>query len=385
MTNRPEAAKDTQRKLARADRVSALEISLIRQISESARATAMPLGVGEPTWDLPEPGRRVLNAWSGRAPYGAGTGLPELRKAVAEYYRAGIDEVFITQGSVGALFSLLQAFVGPGDKVLLPDPGFVTYRNIVLFSQAEPAYYPLNEANRFRLDAALLMSRLEDERVKAVIVNHPSNPTGAGCTAADLKAIADACRQRGILLISDEVYRDLYFGERPPCLREISEYGIVVSSVSKAWGAPGLRVGWAVGDPEVLDPARTIHSYATTSPSYIAQKAALALIDATEEIRPKARVELTTRWEALREAKRKHFGEDPLPPDGTFYHFMTLPQSALADPIGFAVKLRDEADVVAIPGLVFGERGREYLRVSFAAKPEQIAEGIRRMAPYWRA
>ncbi len=304
---------------------------------------------------------------------------------MADYYNVGIDEAFITQGSVGALFSLLQAFVGPGDKVLLPDPGFVTYRNIVFFSQAEPVYYPLDETNRFRLDAARLISMLDDERIKAVIVNHPSNPTGAGCSAADLKMIAEECRQRGILLISDEVYRDLYFGERPPCLREISDYGIVVSSVSKAWGAPGLRVGWAVGDPELLDPARTIHSYATTSPSFIAQKAALALIEATGEIHPEARLELTTRWDALRIAKREHFGEDPLPPDGTFYHFMKLPQTAFADPIGFAVKLLDEADVVAIPGLVFGERGREYLRVSFAAKPEQIAEGIRRMAPYWRA
>jgi aspartate/methionine/tyrosine aminotransferase len=344
----------------------------------------MPLGVGEPTWDLPEPGRRILNEWSGRAPYGAGTGLPELRKAVASYYQVDYEEVFITQGSVGALFALLQAWVGPGDKVLLPDPGFVTYRNIVLFSEAEPIYYPLNEQNRFRLDADQIISRLDDEQVKALIVNHPSNPTGAGCTGADLKRVADACEARGVLLIADEVYRDLYFGTRPASLREVSHYGVVVSSVSKAWGAPGLRVGWAVGAPEILAPAQTIHSYATTSPSYIAQKAALALIESTDVIHAQARQELAVRWEALRVAKRDQFGEEPEPPDGTFYHFIRLPEYAVADPIAFAVKLRDEADVVAIPGLVFGEQGRSYLRVSFAARPEQIVEGIRRLAPYWK-
>lgn len=370
--------------MERASRIGSLDISLIRQIAEGARPSAIPLGIGEPTWDLPEPAQRVLREWSGRAPYGAGTGLPELRHAVATYYGVLFDEVVITQGSIGGLFSLIQSWVGPGDKVLLPDPGFVTYPNLVRFAQAEPVYYPLDEANRFRLKAGEVLSRLDDPLVKAVIVNHPSNPTGAGCTADDLRKIAEACRDRGILLISDEVYRDLYFASRPPSLREVSSYGVVVSSVSKGWGAPGLRVGWMVGSPDILAPARTVHSYATTSPSYVAQKAALALIENSEDIHRAARGELSTRWEAVRSAKREHFGVDETPADGSFYHFMKLPQSAIADPISFALRIRDEADVVVIPGLAFGEQGREYVRVSFAAKPEQIEEGIRRLAPYWR-
>lgn len=369
--------------MERASRIGSLDISLIRQIAEGARPTAIPLGIGEPTWDLPEPAQKVLREWSGRAPYGAGTGLPELRHAVAKYYGVTFDEVVITQGSIGGLFSLIQSWVGPGNKVLLPNPGFVTYPNLVRFAQAEPVYYPLDQTNRFRLNADEVLSRLGDSKVKAVIVNHPSNPTGAGCTADELRLVAEACRKLGLLLISDEVYRDLYFETRPPSLRDVSSYGIVVSSVSKGWGAPGLRVGWMVGSPDILAPARTVHSYATTSPSYVAQKAALALVEQSEEIHLAARGELSARWEAVRSAKRAHFGADENPPDGSFYHFMKLPMSATADPIGFVLKIRDEADVVVIPGLAFGEQGREYVRVSFAAKPDQIEEGIRRLAPFW--
>ena len=370
--------------MERASRIGSLDISLIRQIAEAAPAGAIPLGIGEPTWDLPAPALQVLHDWSGRAPYGAGTGLPELRQAIATYYGVTVDHVVVTQGSIGGLFSLLQAWVGAGDRVLLPDPGFVTYPNLVRFAQAEPVFYPLNEADRFRLDVAQVLSRLDDKRVKAVIVNHPSNPTGAGCDADDLKRLAEECHARGILLISDEVYRDLYFGQRPAGLREHSPHGVVVSSVSKGWGAPGLRVGWMIGDPELLAPARTVHSYATTSPSYVAQKAALALIENSVEIHVAARRELQARWEALREAKLRYFGIADLPPDGSFYHFMPLPDGAESDPVAFAIKVRDEAGVVVIPGLAFGERGRSYMRVSFAATPEQIDEGIRRLAPYWR-
>lgn len=370
--------------MERAARIEGLDISLIRQIAEGARPSAIPLGIGEPTWDLPEPAQRVLREWSGRAPYGAGTGLPELRKAVADYYAVSFDDVVITQGSIGGLFALLQAWVGPGDKVLLPDPGFVTYPNLVRFAQAEPAYYPLDERLGFRLNASEILSRLEQPGVKAVVVNHPSNPTGAGCQINELRLVAEACRERGVLLISDEVYRDLYFSTRTPGLRDVSSYGVVVSSVSKGWGAPGLRVGWMVGSPELLAPARTVHSYATTSPSYVAQKAALALVKESEEIHRAARRELAERWSALASAKQSYFGSDDEPPDGSFYHFMRLPEAAINDPVGFALKIRDEADVVVIPGLAFGERGRAYVRVSFAAKPDQIVEGIRRLATYWQ-
>jgi len=205
-----------------------------------------------------------------------------------------------------------------------------------------------------------------------------------GATREALEIVIAACRSRGILLISDEVYRDLYFGMRPPSLRELGSYGVVLSSVSKGWGAPGLRVGWAVGDPAWLAPARTLHAFAVTAASAPAQRAALALLEASGEILPQGRREISARWQALAEAWKTHFGAELTPPDGTFYHWFPLPEAAHADPFAFCLRLRNEGKVILVPGTAFGNAGSAHARLSFAASCEQLAEGVRRLAPFWR-
>ncbi len=367
-----------------ASRLSLLKPSPIRAITDGTPPGAIPLGLGEPTWDLPEPARLALLRAPGPCGYVAHAGLTDLRKAVATFHGATADEVLITTGSQGALFALFQAWVEPGTKVLVPDPGFVAYPALARMAGAEPVPYALSR-DRFRLDAdALLKVLAATPDASAVILNLPSNPTGGGGDLEGLRRVAEACVARGLLLISDEVYRDLHFGVRPPGLREVTDRGVVVSSVSKGWGAPGLRVGWAIGDPAWLTPARVVHGYAVTGTATPAQWAALALLEHSEAILAEARAAIRGRWEALAEALREHLGQTVTPPDGTFYHFMPLPLSAHADPLAFALMLRDEAKVVVIPGLAFGEGGRRHARLSFAATPEQLREGVTRLAPYWR-
>ncbi len=367
-----------------ASRLSQLKPSPIRAITDGTPAGAIALGLGEPTWALPEVARKALLRDPGPCPYVPHAGLPDLRKALAAFHGAHMDEVLITTGSQGALFALFQAWVRPGSKVLVPDPGFVAYPALARMAEAEPVPYPLS-ADRFRLDApALLKVLAATEDVSAVVLNLPSNPTGGGGDLAALKAVADACIVRDVLLISDEVYRDLHFGTRCPSLRDVTDRGVVTSSVSKGWGAPGLRVGWAVGDPAWLVPARTVHGYAVTGTATPAQWAALALIEHSDTVLAEARTAVGERWQALAAALKTHLGHDAQPPDGTFYHFMPLPPTAVADPVAFALKLRDEAKVVLIPGLAFGEGGRTHARLSFAATPEQLEEGVRRLAPYWK-
>jgi aspartate/methionine/tyrosine aminotransferase len=303
---------------------------------------------------------------------------------VAAFHGAHPDEVLITTGSQGALYALFQAWVNPGTKVLVPDPGFVAYPALAFIAGAEPVAYRL-APGRFRLDADALLKVLEaTPDVSAVILNLPSNPTGGGGDLASLRRVAEACTARGVLLLSDEVYRDLYFGERSPSLRDVTDRGVVTSSVSKGWGAPGLRVGWAVGDPAWLVSARTVHGYAVTGTATPAQWAALALIEHSDSVLAEARAAIQLRWEALAAALREELGQVATPPDGAFYHFLPLPPSAHADPQAFALKLRDEAKVVLIPGLAFGEGGRGHARLSFAATPEQLGDGVRRLAPYWK-
>ncbi len=369
--------------IAPAQRLASLKPSPIRILSEGAPPDAIPLGLGEPTWALPEPGRAALAAFEGICGYGPTVGIPELRAALAEFHRATPDEVLVTTGSEEAIFALLHGWTGPGDKVLMSDPGFVAYRSIATLAGAETITYPLAAEHRFRLDADAVLARLDEPGLKAVILNHPCNPTGGGADADSLRRVAEACEARGLLLISDEVYRDLTLGPPNPSLRDVSTYGVVTSSVSKGWGAPGLRVGWMVGDARWLAPARTVHAFAVTTAALPAQHAALALIRASETVLADARRELRLRWDALAVALKEHLGLEATPPDGAFYHWLPLPASAHADPMAFCLRLRDEGKVVLVPGLIFGEGGRGYARLSFAASPEQVREGVKRLAPFW--
>lgn len=365
-----------------APRIGSIGLSPIRLFTQGAPADAIPMGLGEPTWDLPEPARRALARTSGPCDYGPNAGLLELRQALATWYGADLEEVLVTSGSEGALFSLLMAWLGPGDEVLIPDPGFTAYPFLARIAQAEAVPYPLSSAQRFRLDAQAFLACLEAHpRAKAAILNHPGNPTGGGAALEDLKTIAQACQARGLLLISDEVYRELHFGVRPPSLRDAGSYGVVLSSMSKGWAAPGLRVGWAVGDPRWLAPARSIHAFAVTAAAAPCQRAALALLEASDEVLPQGRREIALRWEALASVWKEQFSEVLTPPAGAFYHWLALPSQP--DPMAFCLRLRDEAKVVLTPGSAFGAAGRNHARLSFAAHPEQIREGVRRIAGYW--
>lgn len=368
-----------------ASRLAQIKPSPIRVLSEGAPPDAIPLGLGEPTWELPKAARKALGREKGTCAYGPNAGLEDLRRAIGAWHRADASETLVTSGSQGALFSLFMAWLEPGDEVLVPNPGFPAYPALAHMAGAQPVMYDLCRENHFRLDAQALLSTLDAHpKARIVILNHPCNPTGGGASTDELRRVARGCESRDVLLISDEVYRDLHFGNHPPSLRDVGSSGVVLGSMSKGWAAPGLRVGWAVGDAKWLAPARMVHSYAVTAASSTAQRAALALLEDSEDILAQGRKEIAVRWEALAAAIQEHFGQTPEPPDGAFYHWLPLPAPAHADPLGFCLRLRDEAKVVLVPGTAFGPGGQAFARLSFAAQPEQLAEGIRRIAPFWR-
>lgn len=366
-----------------AHRMEGLGLSPIRAIMAGAPAGAIPLGLGEPSWDFPEAGRLAL-AWAGRdCSYGPNSGLEALRKALADFYSARPEEVMLASGSQGALYSLFQAWLGPGDEVLVPDPGFLSYPILARLAGAQPAAYALGPGGR--LDPAPFGLALDAcPKARMAVINHPANPTGAGADPASLLAVARLCEERGIILVSDEVYRELYLGPRPASLRDVSAYGIVLSSASKAWGGPGLRVGWALGEPEILAPARLVHNYAVTAASRPAQEAALALVEDSPRVLPAARAELARRWEGLSRAMEEGFpGGCPSLPAGAFYLLLPLPEGE-NDSLAFCLRARDEAGVILAPGSAFGPAGEAAVRLSYAARPEALKEGIARLGPLWR-
>jgi aspartate/methionine/tyrosine aminotransferase len=340
------------------------------------------MGLGEPGWALPEPGRLALAQAPGPCPYGPNVGLPALVEAVAACHGVQPAQTMVASGSEGALFALFQAWLEPGDAALVPDPGFLAYPAIARLAGAEPVPYGLGPG--FALDADAFRAVLErTPNAKLAVVNHPGNPTGAGASAQALREVAEACADRGILLLSDEVYRELYLGARAPSLRDVTDTGLVLGSVSKAWGAPGLRVGWALGDPAWLAPAKLVHAYMVTAPARPAQLAATALLAASSQVLAEARGHLRLRWEAFAGAFLEAFGHAPEPAAGGFYHWLALPAVAQGDPMAFCLRLRDEGGVVVVPGLAFGEGGRGHVRLSYAGDPDGIREGVRRLAPFW--
>ncbi|WP_153011655.1 pyridoxal phosphate-dependent aminotransferase [Serinicoccus chungangensis] len=371
---------------------------------------AINLGLGEPGWPLPTGQAVRPDEGPADLSYGPNTSDPALVAAIAGYAQArgsdtvGPDGVMVTAGSQAALFALFQAYAEPGSAVLVPDPGFVAYPTLARLCGATPVGYPLRPDGD--LDAEALLAVLgEHGHTSLVVLNHPANPTGGLASADALQRVAEACAERDVLLVSDEVYAELWVDEPPASLRDVTDTGVVLGSMSKAFGAPGLRIGWATGEPEVLAPARLVHNAMTTAPSRLSQRAALALLGAAGEVLPAAREQLRLRWDAVERLAPGGNGHSflgdghhiPMSRTATragFYLWLALPHdldddsTSRDDPAvteAFALRLRDEAGVTTIPGTAFGPRGAGFLRVSLGGPVDALEEGLRRLAPWWKA
>jgi aspartate/methionine/tyrosine aminotransferase len=343
-------------------------------------------------------------------PYGPNTSSPALVAAVADLHAAAHripavspDQVMVTSGSQAALFALFAAHVEVGSTVLVPDPGFVSYRSLAHLCQARAAGYELGAGGE--LDAGRVVAALDAHAdVSLVVLNHPGNPTGGMASAEALAAVAEACARRGVVLVSDEVYRELYVGERPAGLHDVAgvDAGVVLGSVSKAFGAPGLRVGWAVGPPELLAPARILHNAMNTAPARPSQAAAAALLRDADAVLAQAREHVRLRWATLARVAPALLGwadDHTTCPVGSgsdhttcpvgrvgFYLWLPLPDGVPPEETtDFALRVRDTSRVTTVPGDAFGPAGAGHLRVSLGGALPELSEGLARLAPWWKA
>ncbi|MCU1349780.1 MAG: Aspartate aminotransferase, partial [Acidobacteria bacterium] len=272
-----------------------------------------------------------------------------------------------------------QAYVDPGDEVLVPNPGFLAYATLASIAGATPVAYEL-EPPSWRIDTEALLRKITP-KTKLIVVNSPSNPLGTVVDEATLRALANA----GPLVVADEVYRELWYEAPPPSMSGMSDRTIVVGGMSKSHAMTGLRLGWVLAHEEVMRPIVTAHQYIATCASVFSQALAeLVLGDPAwnaswlERIRGQFR----DQREACLHAVARELEAEIEPPLAAFYAFVPVPS---CDTVTFAKTLATDAAVLVIPGVAFGSLGEGFIRISFAASIDTIGSGIERIGRHLRA
>ncbi|QQS32657.1 MAG: pyridoxal phosphate-dependent aminotransferase [Acidobacteriota bacterium] len=363
-------------------RMRGLQPTLIRQFFERALPGSINFGLGEP--DLPTPeflrreaSRVTLEEQNG---YTSHPGIPELRDKIAEQYphlslpRTG---VVVTCGSQEAMTAAFLCTVDAGDEVLLPDPSFPAYDACVRISQGEPIYYRMPAEKDFAFDLDEFRARITP-KTKAAVVISPSNPTGKILTEQNFRDIAEALEGTGIWLISDEIYSDLYFNERPHSASEFYDRTIIVSGLSKSLSMTGWRLGWAAcKDADLINAIQVLHGFLTVCTSTITQKASLiAWTDEAEQAKEHARDVYRERGRFLVDLFEKELGLHATSPEGAFYTMLDV--RPIGDDLEVAEKCLQNR-VITVPGVAFGNEAKGFLRISFCNTQERMTEGVARM------
>ena len=363
-------------------RLQGLQPTLIRQFFERALPDSINFGLGEP--DLPTPdflraeaARIALEEQNG---YTSHPGLPALRKLIGEQYPhldLGLSDVVVTCGSQEAMTAAFLSIVDEGDEVLIPNPSFPAYDACVRIAQGKPNYYRLPAEKGFAFDIDEFKSKITP-KTKAAVVISPSNPTGKILTPDDLKNIAAALKDTGIFLISDEIYSDLYFAERPHSASEYYDKTVIISGLSKSLSMTGWRLGWAASKhADVMRGIQVLHGFITVCTSAITQKAALLGWTAeAEAFKQHARDIYKKRGDFLVGLFKSEMGLTATSPQGAFYSMLDVRE--LGDDIEIAEKCLQNK-LITVPGIAFGDEAKGFLRVSFCNTEEKMIEGVRRM------
>ncbi len=364
-------------------RLQGVEKSLIRQIADRALPNSINFGLGEPDLQTPDCVRneaiRVIEEEQNG--YTLQAGIPPLReKIITEYPHLNlkIDDVVVTVGSSEALFGALMTLAEEGDEVLVPDPSFPAYWGIIGMTGARMTKYRLPAEKGFAFDIEEFKKQITD-KTRVVMILSPSNPTGRVHTRQELQQIAEVLQGTGIYVISDEIYRDIYFtDEAPASISEFYDKTLIVGGLSKAMSMTGWRLGWLTGEAAAMKSAFVLHGYNVTCTSAISQKAALkAWTDEGQQARLNSREVYKTRRDFIVKELETQLGLPAISPEGAFYTMLDV-RSICDDEMEICEKFLQN-HVITIAGKAFGDETKGFLRLSFCCDEEKIKEGIRRM------
>jgi aspartate aminotransferase len=364
---------------------------------KAAGIDVISFGVGEPDFDTPKHIRAaaIQAIEEGFTRYTAVGGIPELKDAIIDKFQRDNhlsyerDEILVSCGGKHVLFNLAQAFLNPGDEVIIPAPYWVSYPPIVTLAGGKPVIVATQEADDFKLSPASLEAVITP-RTKLLVLNSPSNPTGSVYTESELNALSEVILKHGIWVVSDEIYEPLIFDDRVfYSIAQVSEKmkskTFVVNGVSKAYAMTGWRIGYVGGAREIVAGMSKIQSQSTSNPNSIAQKAAVAALNGPQD-------SIKVMVEAF-DQRRKYLLERLLGmknvrcnfPGGAFYAFPNCSGyfnteaggQAIRNSVDLCEYLLTEARVALVPGAAFGDDS--FVRFSYATGLETITEGLDRI------
>ena len=366
----------------------AMEVLSAANARAAAGERVLHLEIGQPDSQAPS---AVLDAAakalkSHRLGYTEALGIGELRQAIAVHYRdshgLALDprRIVVTTGSSGAFLLAFLAAFEAGDRVALAAPGYPAYRNILQALDLEPVNLPCGPETRFQPTPAMLDAVAG--RLEGLIVASPSNPAGSMLAAEDLAALARHCEERGIRLISDEIYHGIVYEGVASSAAAFGGSAVVVNSFSKYFSMTGWRLGWMVLPEDLLRPVECLAQNFFISPPALPQLAALAAFGCKAELDGHVRRYRRNRDLLLEELPKAGFTRFA-PPDGAFYLYSDV-GTLTNDSEQFCKRMLVETGVAATPGVDFdGERGHRFIRFSFAGSTEEMAEAARRLQA-WR-
>lgn len=363
----------------------------IRVILDLAqRSGVIHLEIGQP--DFPTPTHIVeaadAAARAGYTGYTANAGLPELREAISSTIardngvETSPDHVVVTVGAMGALYAASVAVLEPGDQVLVPDPGYPNYQMAATLCGSESICYPLLPENGYQPDLEALHAMI-GPRSKAIIVNSPSNPTGAVLSEASLQAVVDLAERHDLYVISDECYEKILFDGAhisAASLAPGSDRFFTISSVSKSYAMTGWRLGYVVAPAPIAPHLAKLQESMVSCAPILSQHAAIAALTGPQDAVDEMCAAYRRRRDLAVELLRPH-GLCRYQPGGAFYLLLDLPGD-VTDTYEYSKRLLCERDVAVAPGETFGARGAGRVRISLANSEELLREGIERLIEF---
>ena len=368
----------------------------IREFFDIAKEVegVISLSVGEPDFDTPwkikEECIDAIN--SNKTFYTDNLGILPLREAICEYTRNSLgitynpkNEVLITVGASEAIDLIMRATLNPGDEVILLTPCYVMYEPCVLLQGAKPVYIELKQENEYKLLKVDLLNAITS-KTKLLIVNYPSNPTGGIMSQDDYKELIDVIKENNILVVSDEIYAELQY-EGQHCslaqFEEIRNQILIVNGFSKAYAMTGYRLGYILGNPEIIGLMCTIHQYTIMNPTTSSQYAGVVAIKECQENIVTMRNEFKLRRNYLVNNLNR-LGLKCHMPNGAFYVFASIKSTNMSS-YEFCLNLVKKEKIAVVPGSAFGKSGEGYIRISYAYSLKKLKFAVEALERFMNA